>query len=107
MKNHNYNGILINKSQFTTAMMNDIEKCVRGTGSMTLTTNSAPEHVRKEFVRNGLPTGGFEEGWWICSEEFKGNWAQVVDCNNGKIMVVFPKKIATSYMKLHPCTFKG
>ena len=107
MKNHNYNGILINKSQFTNQMMADIEKCVRGTGVLTCSTNSAPEYIRKEFIREGLPTNGFDTGWWIYSEEYKSNWAQVLDCGNGKIMVVFPKKIATAYMKLHNCTFKG
>ena len=107
MKNRNYNGILINKSQFTTKMMEDIEKCVQGTGSLTCNTSSAPEHIRKEFIRAGLPSDDFDIGWWIYSEEYKGNWAHIFDCGNGKMMAVFPKKIAAKYMNMYSCRPKA
>lgn len=106
MKNTNYNGIQIKKSQFTTEIMNDIEKCVMGTGSLTCAAESAPAHIRAEFNRAGLPTSGFDAGWWIWSEEFKGNWAQII-YNNDIVLVIFPKKIATAYMKLHSCHHVG
>lgn len=101
-KNTNYNGIIIDNSKLTSEMLAFIEDCVRGTDEPVANTFVVPEHVREEYLRAGLPASGLYDGLWLCSEKFKGNWAQLLNAGNNRTMILFTKRPFAKYLKVHP-----
>lgn len=101
-KNTNYNGIIISNKLLTSDMLSFIEECVRGNGEPVLNTNVVPEHVRAEHIRAGLPAVGLDDGLWLCSEKFKGNWAHLLDAGDNRTLIVFTKRPFAKYKKKYP-----
>lgn len=104
-KKSNYTGVIVSNSLLTAKMLEDLANCVRGNGEPVLNTNVIPEHVLAEHIRAGLPAEGLYDGMWICSEEFKGNWCHILDADNNRTLIVFPKRVAAKYFTMYPnCT---